>query len=192
MILSKKLILGSNSPRRKEILSQAGFDFEVEVRETNEDFSSELDLDKVPEFLALNKALEFQDDINGRLILTADTVVISENRILNKPQNYQEAVEMLELLSNSEHKVVTGVCILGDEIQKVFSDIALVKFNKLSHQEIDYYIRTCKPFDKAGSYGVQDFIGMIGIPKINGSFYTVMGLPIHLIYKNLSQYIDFK
>lgn len=192
MILSKKLILGSNSPRRKEILSQAGFDFEVEVRETNEDFSSELDLDKVPEFLALNKALEFQDDINGRLILTADTVVISENRILNKPQNYQEAVEMLELLSNNEHKVVTGVCILGDEIQKVFSDIALVKFNKLSHQEIDYYIRTCKPFDKAGSYGVQDFIGMIGIPKINGSFYTVMGLPIHLIYKNLSQYIDFK
>lgn len=191
MKLSKKLILASNSPRRKEILKSAGFDFEVIVRETEESFDSKLELEKVPEYLAKKKADCFGEFDDKYLILTADTVVISDNKILNKPKNNEEAFQMLSTLSCKWHKVVTGVCMKNGDDFQIFSDETEVYFESLSESEINFYIENFKPLDKAGAYGVQDFIGMIGISKLNGSFYTVMGLPIHKIYHALKPYIRF-
>ena len=190
MNLSKPLILASNSPRRKEILANAGYNFSVKVIPTDESFSSEMNPEDVPSYLAKQKALCFQENINDEIILCADTVVIiDDTQLLNKPQNKSEAIEMLQLLSGKVHKVITGVCLLTKDSIESFSDTTYVHFKELSDWEIDYYIEKCKPFDKAGSYGVQDFIGMIGIPKIEGSFYTVMGLPIHLVYQQLEKYV---
>ena len=192
MKLTKKLILASNSPRRKEILGLAGFDFEVIVRPTSEDFDPSLPYEKVPELLATVKAECFGDFDDNYLVLTADTVVVLENRIINKPQNENEAFEMLASLSGKTHEVVTGVCIKNGLDYHSFIDITSVTFEELTDAEIWFYIKNHHPMDKAGAYGVQDFIGMIGIPKIEGSFYTVMGLPIHLIYKALQPYIIFE
>lgn len=192
MKLTKKLILGSNSPRRKEILSSAGFDFEVIVRPTSEEFDPITHYEKVPELLARKKAECFEDFDENYLILSADTVVVLENRIINKPKNENEAFEMLSSLSGKKHEVVSGVCIKNGIDYQSFIDITSVTFEELTEAEIWFYIKNFHPLDKAGAYGVQDFIGMIGIPKIEGSFYTVMGLPIHLIYKALQPYIIFE
>ncbi len=189
MQLSKPLILASNSPRRKEIMQNAGYDFSVKVKPTDESFSSEMPVEEVPVFLAKVKAECFRKDLKDEIILCADTVVIVGNDILNKPENAFEAKEMLKKQSGKMHKVVTGVCIMTQEETITFSDTTFVHFKELTDWEIDYYIGRCKPFDKAGSYGVQDFIGMIGIPKIEGSFYTVMGLPIHQVYEALEKYV---
>ncbi|MCP9765858.1 Maf family nucleotide pyrophosphatase [Lacihabitans soyangensis] len=189
MKLTKKLILASNSPRRKEILLASGFDFEVIVRPTSEEFDLKMFYEKVPEILAQKKAECFEDFDEDYLILTADTVVVLDNKIINKPENEGEAFEMLASLSDKTHKVVTGVCIKNGNDYKSFIDITQVHFEELTEAEIWFYIKNHHPMDKAGAYGVQDFIGMIGIPKIEGSFYTVMGLPIHLIYKALKPYI---
>lgn len=188
MKLTKKLILASNSPRRKEILSNAGFDFEIIVRPTKEEFDPELDVSLVAEYLASKKIEEFKD-LNEEIIIAADTVVILDNKILNKPQNHHEAHRMLSALSGKKHKVITGVAIKDSNNILSFSDETSVTFNELTRYEIDYYIEKHKPFDKAGAYGVQDFIGMIGINHIHGSFYTVMGLPIHLVYEHLKKHI---
>jgi septum formation protein len=192
MKLTRKLILGSNSPRRKEILKSAGFDFEVLVRPTSEDFDPQMFYKEVPEFLAKKKAECFGDFDENCLILTADTIVVLDGIIINKPQNEAEAFDMLASLSGKTHQVVTGVCIKNGDNYQSFVDIALVKFEELTEAEIWFYIKNHHPMDKAGAYGVQDFIGMIGIPKIEGSFYTVMGLPIHLIYKTLKPYLIFE
>lgn len=189
MQLSRPLILASNSPRRREIMQNAGFEFTVKVKPTDESFSSEMPVEEVPVYLAKTKAECFKDEIQNEIILCADTVVIVDGKILNKPANATEAKAMLQLQSGKTHRVITGVCIMTNEETITFSDTTFVTFKELSDSEIDYYIKTCKPFDKAGSYGVQDFIGMIGIPSITGSFYTVMGLPIHLVYENLKRFI---
>jgi len=189
MRLSKTLILASNSPRRKEIMSNAGFEFTVKVKPTDEHFSDTMPVEEVPIYLAKTKADCFTDELNDEIILCADTVVIINNQILNKPADATEAKAMLRLLSNQTHRVITGVCVMTKDETITFSDTALVTFKELTDWEIDYYIETCRPFDKAGSYGVQDFIGMIGIPRMEGSFYTVMGLPIHRVYEHLEKYI---
>lgn len=189
MKLSKPLVLASNSPRRKEIMHNAGYDFSVKVVPTDESFSSDMLVEEVPIFLAKTKAECFRKDLKDEIILCADTVVIVDNEILNKPANVTEATEMLKKQSGRVHKVVTGVCIMTQEETISFSDTTFVYFKELTDWEIDYYIERCKPFDKAGSYGVQDFIGMIGIPRIEGSFYTVMGLPIHRVYEALEKYL---
>jgi septum formation protein len=192
MKLTKKLILGSNSPRRKEILSSAGFDFEVIIRPTSEEFDQTTSYEKVPELLARKKAECFEDFADNYLIITADTVVVLDNCIINKPQNENEAFDMLSRLSGKKHEVVSGVCIKNGFDYQSFIDITSVTFEELTEAEIWFYIKNYHPLDKAGAYGVQDFIGMIGIPKIEGSFYTVMGLPIHLVYKALQPYIIFE
>lgn len=191
MKLSKPLVLASNSPRRKEIMHNAGYDFSVKVIPTDESFSSEMPVEEVPIFLAKVKADCFRNDLTNEIIVCADTVVIVDAQILNKPANVIDATEMLRSLSGKVHKVVTGVCVMTKEETVSFSDTTLVHFKELSDWEIDYYIERCKPFDKAGSYGVQDFIGMVGIPHIEGSFYTVMGLPIHRVYEALEKYIVY-
>jgi septum formation protein len=189
MILGKKLILGSNSPRRKEILKSAGFEFEIEVREIDETFDPNLKNEEIPLFLAKQKALVFQDFSEASLVLTADTVVVIDNKTLNKPESDAEAREMLKLLSNGKHSVYTACCLKNGDAFTCFYDKTDVYFKTLTNSEIAYYIEKHKPFDKAGAYGVQDFIGMIGIEKIEGSFYTVMGLPIHLVYTHLQPFL---
>jgi septum formation protein len=189
MKLTKNLILGSNSPRRKEILSAAGFNFEVIVKPTAEDFDQSMALEQVPIFLAKKKADCFIDYQESNIILCADTVVINDNQILNKPLSEKEALIMLKKISGKTHEVITGVSIKIGENSIDFSDKTWVTFNNMTDAEINYYIKKYKPMDKAGAYGVQDFIGMIAISKIEGSFYTVMGLPIHKIYEKLKPYI---
>ncbi len=187
--LTKPLILASNSPRRKQILEDAGFTFNVMVKPTEEDFSENMAPVEVAKFLSLKKANAFENEIETNIVLTADTIVVVENKILNKPTDPEDAFRMLRLLSGKTHKVITGVSIVTKEDSQSFTDTTLVTFENLSDWEIKFYLNNFKPYDKAGSYGVQDFVGMIGIPKIEGSYFTVMGLPIHKVYQHLKKYI---
>jgi len=187
--LSKPLILASNSPRRQQLLHELGFDFIVKVRPTDEAFPAELVTTEVPSFLARQKAEQFRIDLKNELILCADTVVVIDGEILNKPSNESEAKAMLQRLSNQTHQVITGICLMSHDSIQTITDIAEVHFRALSEAEIDYYIKNYKPFDKAGAYGIQEWIGMVGIESIKGSYFTVMGLPTHKAYQLLKPYL---
>jgi septum formation protein len=186
--LNKPLILASSSPRRQQLMRNAGFEFTVKVKDTNEDFSKTMPAKEVPAYLARKKAEAFRQELDNEIVLTADTIVVIENEILNKPKDALEASEMLRKLSGRQHQVITGVCLMTQENIETFIDTTEVFFRELTDFEIDYYIKTCRPFDKAGAYGVQDFIGMVGIPRMEGSYFTVMGLPVHKVYEALSKY----
>ncbi len=192
MNLSRELILGSGSPRRREILENAGFQFRVELKPTDESFSPEMLPEQVPVYLAEKKLKEFDESYRDKIVLCADTVVILNGKILNKPEGPDEASQMLRELSGKVHTVVTGIAMKSKELEVTASDRCLVYFEPLSDEEISYYLRTCKPFDKAGSYGIQDFIGMARISRLEGSFYTVMGLPVHLVYHHLKPFVSLK
>ncbi|GAB3801747.1 Maf-like protein [Spirosoma humi] len=180
-------------------MTDAGFSFTIETRPTDELFPVTMPVDEVAEYLARQKAEQFLTDrsdsqIPARIVLCADTVVILGNQILNKPQDEAEAHQMLRSLSGNTHRVRTGVAILapdnnGNPQLYSFTDETIVQFSPLTDDEITYYIRTCKPFDKAGSYGAQDFVGLVGIERLEGSFYTVMGLPTHRVYQALKAYV---
>ena len=185
--LSKPLILASNSPRRKELLTNAGFEFTVQVIPVDESFPSELALREVAGYISDMKAKEF-GFANNSLVLTADTVVAAEGQILGKPANRQEAIDMLSMLSGKSHEVITAISISDEGSVTTYSDIAIVWVKNLDMAEIVYYVDQFKPFDKAGAYGIQEWLGMIAIDKIEGSFYTIMGLPIHLVYRELKRY----
>lgn len=185
--LSKPLILASNSPRRKELLTNAGLEFTVQVVPIDESFPSDLALREVAGYISAKKAKEF-GFIDNSLILTADTVVAAESQILGKPANRQEAIDMLLMLSGKSHEVITAISILDEGNITTHSDIAIVSVKNLDMAEIIYYVDQFKPFDKAGAYGIQEWFGMIAIDKIEGSFYTIMGLPIHLVYRELKRY----
>ena len=187
--LQYPLILASNSPRRKEILSQAGFSFSVLPSDVDESFSSQTPFEEVPAILSERKALALSEIHPNALILAADTVVILDEKILNKPASKQEAFAMLSLLSGKTHQVITGITLQSPLGISTKIDRADVTFRPLSHWEIDWYVRGGSSMDKAGAYGVQDFIGMAGIEKLEGSFYTVMGLPIYQVYEWLSPFI---
>jgi septum formation protein len=187
--LKYPLVLASNSPRRKEILSNVGVPFTVQTQDTDESFSESMPAHEVAAYLATKKNTAFENLPENTLLLTADTIVVVDETILNKPANKTEATAMLQSLSNKTHIVYTGVCLRINEQIVSKTDRTDVYFNTLSNWEIEHYINTAKPFDKAGSYGVQDFLGMVAIPKIEGSFYNVMGLPIHVIYELLKEYI---
>jgi septum formation protein len=187
-LLRYPLVLASGSPRRKQLLEQTGLAFTVQTRPTDEAFSPTLPADAVAEFLARQKAAEFSHDLGQRIILCADTVVIVDNDILNKPADAAEAHQMLRRLSGRAHRVRTGVCLLSPDSMDSFTDEATVHIAPLTDAEINYYIRVCQPFDKAGAYGAQDFLGVIGIERLNGSFYTVMGLPTHRVYQTLKRF----
>lgn len=182
------LILASQSPRRKELLQQIGYDFSVAVKPTNEQFPATMDPYKVPAYLAEQKAREFENERKNNLVLCADTIVLLNGNILNKPISRLQATEMLASLSGQEHEVVTSICLAGPDEVISEADAAKVKFRKLKKSEIDFYIDQYKPFDKAGAYGIQEWIGMIGITRIEGSFYTIMGLPTHLVFQMLKPY----
>jgi len=190
LTLVKPLILASNSPRRKQLLREAGFDFEVEVIPTDESFPESLPGHEVAGYISSQKAEVFRNRHPEKIILTADTVVILGDTILNKPADVQEAFQMLTMLSGQTHKVTTAVSLLSDDKIQTVSDSAFVTFRTLEETEINYYIEHYKPFDKAGGYGVQEWIGMVGIERIEGSFYTIMGLPVHTVYQLLKPYFS--
>ena len=183
------LILASNSPRRREILSQAGFAFSVVASDVDESFSANMPLAEVPVFLSEKKARVLADINPHAIILAADTVVILDNVILNKPADKSEAREMLQLLSGKKHEVVTGITLITPNETVSIADSAKVSFRSLADWEVDWYVKGGFGLDKAGAYGVQDFIGMAGIEKMEGSFYTVMGLPIFQVFTLLKPYI---
>lgn len=187
--LSRSLVLASNSPRRQQLLRELGFEFTVEVRPTDELFPADMPAAQVAGYLARHKAEQFAHDLGDKLVLCADTVVVVDNQILNKPADAFEARAMLEKLSGRSHQVITGVCLLSAEGYQTISDVAEVTFKPLTETEIEYYITHYRPFDKAGAYGVQEWIGMIGIPRIEGSFYTIMGLPLHKVYELLRPFM---
>jgi septum formation protein len=185
MNFNRPLILASSSPRRQFLLKEAGFSFTVDSPNIDESFPATMDVYAVPVFLAEKKAQELVSKITDQLVIASDTVVILKGGILNKPADRTDAIKMLSSLSGQTHVVVTGVCILDKKKKVLFDDRTEVTFKELSKAEIEFYIDTCKPFDKAGAYGAQDWLGMVGVEKINGSYFTVMGLPIHKVYHQL-------
>lgn len=180
------ITLGSQSPRRKELFAGLNLPFTVEVRAVDEDFPDDMSVEEVPEFLARIKANPFMDDFSpGGLLITADTIVLIDNQILGKPLDYDHAFEMLQRLSGKKHVVITGVCLTSKSKQITFSDHTDVYFKTLDDEEIDYYLTHYHPYDKAGSYGVQEWIGYVAIEKIEGSYFNVMGLPVQRLYEEL-------
>jgi septum formation protein len=185
MSLQRPLVLASSSPRRQYLMKEAGFIFTVEKPDVDETFPAELPLDQVAKYLAEKKAEVFRLAMKDEIVVTADTVVLLGNRILNKPLDRREALSMLTDLSGDTHRVITGVCILSKEKEESFDDTTEVTFQKLTKHEIEFYVDNYKPYDKAGAYGAQDWIGMVAIQKIVGSYFNVMGLPIHKVYQHL-------
>jgi septum formation protein len=185
------IVLASASPRRHYLLKGLGVDFVVQTVDVEEKYPSNLKLDEVAVYLAELKSNAFPKEKmpENTLLITADTIVIQDNTIVHKPKDREEAVEMLNKLSNSMHEVITGVCIRSLTKKKSFSSKSAVFFNKLSQEEIEYYVDNYKPYDKAGAYGIQEWIGYIGIRHIEGSYFNVMGLPTQTLYRELIHFI---
>ena len=183
-----KIIWASNSPRRKELLKGLDIDFEVRVADgIDESHPDTLPTCEVAEFIARKKAAAY-DIADNELLITADTVVVTGNETLGKPRDEQDAKRMLNLLSGKTHQVITGCCLRTNKKTKSFSVVTDVTFKKLLPNEIDYYIAHYKPLDKAGAYGIQEWIGYIGVTGLNGSYFNVMGLPIQRIYEAMSEF----
>jgi len=187
-----QLILASGSPRRKELLEGIGVPVKVELNgEVNETYPSEMPLEEVPEHLAQVKSLGFGRKLaNNELLITADTVVICNQQLLGKPVDKADAERMLKMLSGNEHQVLTGVCLRTAQHTRTFTAHTAVYFRPLSIQEIDYYIDAYKPYDKAGAYGVQEWIGYVGIERIDGSYFNVMGLPMQRLCTELDEFLN--
>lgn len=183
----KKVILASNSPRRRELLQGLDVPFEVElIKGIEETYPSSLPIEHVPMYISKEKAAAYQVP-GDAVLLTADTIVVVDGKKFGKPKDAAEATAMLQALSGRTHQVITGVCLTTTEKQIAFSETTDVTFRKLRQSEIDYYIHTYKPFDKAGAYGIQEWIGYIGVTGIRGSFYNVMGLPVEKVYEALQE-----
>lgn len=190
MIKNKKIVLGSQSPRRSQLLEQLGFDFEIRTQDADEVFPEAMHPEDVPAFLSRMKARVLEPNLqDNELLITADTVVIINDEVIGKPKDAEDAFEMISNLSNSMHKVVTGVTIMDKENFVSFSETTYVIFRRLSEADIKHYLHEYKPFDKAGGYGIQDWIGMIGVEKIDGCYYNVMGLPTSRLYTELLEFV---
>lgn len=182
-------ILASRSPRRQELLKSLGINFQVIVKEVKEDYPPGLPKEEIPVYLAELKAGPFSRELSGNdLLITADTIVWHNETVLGKPKNKDEAMKMLQQLSGSWHQVISGVCLSSVKKKKSFYSISNVQFKTLTPAEMDYYISNFHPFDKAGAYGIQEWIGFIGITHIEGSFYNVMGLPVQKLYEEIMQF----
>ncbi len=186
-----KIILASKSPRRQELLKKAGLDFEVHTQETEELFPPEMMPEAVPVFLAQIKANALKDKTKQEeLLIAADTVVLLDRVIIGKPQNLEEAAEMLQKLSGRAHEVITGIHLSYQGREHSFSEVTKVYFRRLSSESIQYYLKQQPPLDKAGAYGIQDWIGLVGVEKIEGCFYNVMGLPVARLYQEIKRLLD--
>lgn len=195
MLLEKikdfSLILASGSPRRQALLRAAGFDFQLAADlEVNETYPSELQGAKIPEYLAVKKSEAYPETLGDReILITADTIVLQGTHVLEKPSDAEEARSALQMLSGRSHYVYTGVCLRSAAKKASFVAATEVRFGKLSEAEINYYIQHYKPYDKAGAYGIQEWIGYIGVEEIRGSYFNVMGLPVHMLYRELEDFL---
>ena len=189
-ITDYKVLLASNSPRREELLRGIDIDFEIKVLpDIDETYPSNLALEEVAEFVAQKKATSYYSILKeNELLITADTVVVLEGKIYGKPKDEEEAKEMLLALSGKTHRVISGVCLTSTIKQTCFSVTSDVEFSDLTNEEIEYYVERYSPLDKAGSYGVQEWIGYIGVKHISGSYYNIMGLPIQRLYRELKSF----
>ena len=184
-----KIILASNSPRRKELLSGLDIDYEVRIIDgIEEEYPVDMPVEDIPQYLAVRKSIPYKATLSdNELLITADTVVVCEGKVLGKPVDRQDAVEMLRLLSGKSHYVVTGVCLATKNWSKSFHVATKVTFKHLKESEIDYYVTKYKPYDKAGAYGIQEWIGYIGVTDIDGSYFNVMGLPVQRLWAELNK-----
>ena len=184
-----KMKLASNSPRRRELLSGLGIDYEVKVLPgIDETYPATLGGEEIPVYIAREKADAYRKDMApDELIITADTIVYIDGEVLGKPEDEEDACRMLQKLSGRTHRVITGVCLTTAAFQKTFASVTEVTFAELSEEEIRYYVSNYRPFDKAGAYGVQEWIGYVAVTGIRGSFYNVMGLPVQRLYQELSK-----
>ena len=187
----KKIILGSNSPRRKELLGGLDIEFTVDTGNTFEEvYDPATPHERIPEVLSEGKSYGFHRTLEANeILITSDTLVLCGERVMGKPHSREEAIDMLRCLSGREHKVITAITIRDCDRCSTTSDTAVVYFKELTDNEIEYYIDQYKPFDKAGAYGIQEWIGYAGIGRIEGSYFTIMGLPVHLVYKELLNFI---
>ncbi len=190
-------ILASQSPRRKQLLAWADLQFDIIVSAADEDFPADMEVQDVPVYIAKNKALAVQEKINnelpvhkGKWIIAADTIVVLDNEIIGKPVDREDAIAILKKLSGKTHRVITGVYLMNDTDTRFFSETTLVHFHPLTLAQIEYYIDQYQPYDKAGAYGIQDWIGVIGIKGIEGDFYNVMGLPVSRLLSYLPTTIE--
>ena len=184
---TKKIILGSNSPRRKELLAGLDIVFEVDTRNNFEEiYDPSTPIEQIPQVLSEGKSYGFHRELeDDEILITSDTLVLCGDRVMGKPHSREEAIDMLSCLSGRGHKVITAITLRDSKTCRTSSDTAIVYFKELTDNEIEYYVDTYKPFDKAGAYGIQEWIGYIGIGKIEGSYFTIMGLPVHLVYEEL-------
>ena len=187
-----KITLGSQSPRRRELLSGLDIDFTIEPnKDESESFTDDMVQEEVPEFLARHKSDTFHRELlDNEILITADTLVFCNGEIIGKPSDRNDAYNIIKRLSGNTHRVITGVALRSKGCYRSFSAITDVTFNELSDEEIYYYIDKYQPYDKAGAYGVQEWIGYVGINSINGSFYNVMGLPVQRLYTELAKFIE--
>jgi len=182
---NKNIILASGSPRRQELFKELGLDFSIQVKAIKEIYPSTLKKEEITNYLAELKAAAFNELAENDIIITSDTIVWLNNKAIEKPKDKLHAIKMLKELSGTGHKVITSICIKTIASQKVFHDETTVYFKPLSMEEITYYVENYEPFDKAGAYGIQEWIGFIGVTKIEGSYFNVMGLPVHKLYEEL-------
>jgi septum formation protein len=184
-----EIILASKSPRRQQLLSDLGLKFSVQSMDIPEEFPSNLGMTEVSVYLAELKAEAFRPQLKtNQLVITADTIVWLDGKVLNKPADYADGFRMLKDLSGKKHQVITGVCLLSDKKKVSFYALTDVWFKELSDEEIHYYLEHYQPYDKAGAYGIQEWIGYVGIYHIEGSFFNVMGLPVQSVYENLKTF----
>lgn len=189
ILKGKKLILASSSPRRQELIRGLDIPFEIRVYEVEENYPADLLANDIPEYLARLKASVFKNKLeDDEIVVTSDTIVINNDQILLKPSDKEQASEMLKKLSGQMHRVLTSVCLTSSDKQVYFTEESKVYFKNLDEDEISYYIEKYNPYDKAGGYGIQDWLGFIAIEKIEGSYYNIMGLPTHRLYEALKQF----
>ena len=182
-----KIILASGSPRRQQFFKDLDLDFEIRIREIDEVYPESLNGEAITNYLAELKSRAFDNDIaENEIVITSDTLVWLNNSAIGKPKNYDEAFEILKSLSNATHEVFTSVCFLSNSFRNTFFDVTRVTFRKLTDEQIHYYLKNYKPFDKAGAYGIQEWIGLVGITKIDGSYSNVVGLPTEKVYAFLN------
>ena len=184
----ERIVLASQSPRRKQLLEWAEIPFDIIVKETAETYPEGLAIEKVPVYIAREKALAVKPNIaESRIILAADTVVVLKDRIIGKPKDRNDAFAILSSLSGNKHRVITGVVLMRNEEELSFFDSTEVAFHELTESQISFYVDKYKPYDKAGAYAIQEWIGVVGIKEVKGDFYNVMGLPVSRVVKHLQQ-----
>ena len=185
----ERIILASKSPRRKQLLEWAEIPFDIIVKDTDEMYPASLAIEQVPLYIARNKALAVKDELShDRLILAADTIVVLKDRVIGKPASKEDAIQILQDLSGKTHLVITGVVLLKGHKEISFADITEVEFHQLTNEQIQYYVEHYQPYDKAGAYAIQEWIGVIGIKRVKGDFYNVMGLPVSRVVNTLTHF----